>query len=119
METKTEVTTAINEEKERKKKALDKIERRNEILGNIRTALVQIDNVCKVITERVKKPLPMPASPIYIAKMPEQPEHDCNNNNNTECSRRVFLFFKFNKKRSIKLQTNLFCGAKLKVLEWF
>lgn len=96
METKTEVQTAIDEEKARKKKALDKIKRRNEILGNIRTALVQIDNVCKVINERVKKPLPIPASPIYIAKMPEKPEHDCNNNN-TECSRRVFLILQFNK----------------------
>lgn len=78
METKKEMRTTINEQKERKKKALDKIKSRNEVLGQIRAALLQIDNVCKVIAERVKKPVLMPASPIYIAKMPEQPEHSCN-----------------------------------------
>lgn len=78
MEAKTELSKSIDEQKTRKKQALDKIERRNIILGKIHTALVQIDNVCKVITERVKKPIPPPASPIYIAKMPEQPEHNCN-----------------------------------------
>lgn len=78
MELKKEIRKMVDDEKVRKKNALEKIERRNEILGKIRSALVQIDNVCKIISDRVKKPLPIPASPIYIAKMPEQPEHNCN-----------------------------------------
>lgn len=75
---KVEIKKAINEQKQRIKIALEKIERRNVILGKIRTALVQIDNVCKIITCHGQKPMQtLPSNPIYMAKMPEQLENNC------------------------------------------
>lgn len=77
MELKKEIRTAIDEQKQRKKKLLEKVETRNELLGKIRTALVQIDNVCKVIvTASSKQQQRLPANPIYLTRMPEQLEHN-------------------------------------------
>lgn len=79
MELKKEIRAAIEEQLERRKNAEKKVEKRNVVLGNIRTALVQIDNVCKVITEIGGPSVTsrLPSCPIYIGRVPEQPEHNC------------------------------------------
>lgn len=81
MELKEEIKKAIEEQNQRMKKSLEKVERRNELLGKIRSALVQIENVCHVIIDSTssaqQRQLRPPANPIYLIRAPEQLEHNC------------------------------------------
>lgn len=78
MELKNEIRKAIDEQLQRRKNALKKVETRNVVLGNIRTALIQIDDVCKVIVDigRPSTVSRQPTFPSFLNRVPEQPEHN-------------------------------------------
>lgn len=90
MELKKEVQKMIDQQCERKRKTLQKIEYRNELLGKIRSSLFQLDNICKIIINKPEQPLKVqPEGSIYLVPAPEQLQHDSTLMHNTKTNTKL------------------------------